>query len=109
MSRVLTLLQEYKEDKHNTCKCLTKMLNLKGTEINGCEIFEKILEENKENINFVFDKYSDEGHKKHGNKYADFINKYHNEVTHAMCLECLWHVITNYNEIPIGDKILCYN
>jgi len=32
-----------------------KMLNLKGKNIDGCVIFEKILEENKENINFVFD------------------------------------------------------
>jgi hypothetical protein len=67
------------------------MLNLKGENINGCEIFEKILEENKENINFVFDyeQYDLEEYQKNGNKYADFINKYNNEVTFAMCLGCL--------------------
>ena len=88
-----------------------KMLNLKRENIDGCKIFEKILEENKENINFVFDfeQYHLEEYQKNGNKYGDFTNKYYNEVTFAMSLGCLWHVTSNYNDIPIGDKILCYN
>jgi hypothetical protein len=107
MSKVLKLLQS----SSNDCNCLKRMLNLKGKNIDGCKIFEKILEENKENINFVFDKeqYHLEEYKKNGNKYGDFINKYSDEVTLAMCLDCLWNVITNYNDIPIGDKIFCYN
>ncbi len=104
MSKVLKLLQSSRA--HNNCNCLKRMLNLKGKNINGCEIFEKILEENKNNINFVFDY---EQYQKNGNKYGDFINKYDNDVTFAMCLTCLWHVISNYNDIPIGDKIFCYN
>jgi hypothetical protein len=109
MSKVLKLLQSSSE--HNGCNCLTKMLNLKGENIDGCKIFEKILEENKENINFVFDyeQYHLEEYHKNGNKYGDFVNKYHNEVTFAMCLKCLWHVISNYNNVIIGDTILCYN
>jgi len=102
MSRVLKLLQE----KECCCNCIKKMKNLNGENIDGCEIFEKILEDNKETINFVFEKYDLE---KHGNKYGDFINKYYDEVTFAMCLDCLWHVTTNYNDTSIGDKILCYN
>lgn len=53
------------------------MQNLKGENIDG-------LEENKENIHFVFD----HDQKNIGNKYADFINKYDTEVTFAMCLGC---------------------
>jgi hypothetical protein len=106
MSKVLKLLQE---KECCSCNCIKKMKNLKGENIDGCEIFEKILEDNKEKINFIFEKYDSEKFKKHGNKYGDFINKYYNEVTFAMCLDCLWHVITNYNDTPIGDKILCYN
>jgi hypothetical protein len=109
MSRVLTLLQT--SSKHNGCNCLKNMRNLKGENVNGCNLFSQILEENKEHINFVFDyeQYHLEEYQKNGNKYADFINKYDNKVAFAMCLECLWHVISNYNDIPIGDKILCYN
>jgi hypothetical protein len=130
MSKVLTFLQECREN--HGCHCLRNMLNLvrfenshklgvftslqndqtcKGDKINGCEIFEEILEENKENINFVFDitQYHLEEYQKNGNKYADFINKYEDEVTSVMCLQCLWHVVSNYNDIPIGDKIYCYN
>lgn len=98
MSKVLKLLQE-KKSKFN-CNCITRMNNMNS---NSFEIFEKILEENKEKINFVFVNDSDKS-----NEYANFINKY-TEVTDAMCLECLWYVITNYNDIPIGDEILCYN
>jgi hypothetical protein len=50
-----------------------------------------------------------EEYQKNGSKYHVFINKYYHEVTFAMCLGCLWHVITNYNDIPIGDKIFCYS
>jgi hypothetical protein len=109
MSKVLKLLQSSRE--HNGCDCLKRMLNLKGENIDGCKIFEKILEENKENINFVFDheQYHLEEYQKNGSKYGDFINKYYDEVTFAMCLGCLWHVISNYNDIPIGDKIFCYS
>ena len=108
MSKVLKLLQSY---NNCGCNCLKRMLNLKRENIDGCKIFEKILEENKENINFIFDfeQYHLEEYQKNGNKYGDFINKYYNEVTFAMCLGCLWHVTSNYNDIPIGDKILCYN
>lgn len=44
MAKVLKLL----EDKKCDCNCIKRMINLKGENINGCEIFEKLLEENKE-------------------------------------------------------------
>jgi hypothetical protein len=84
------------------------MMNLKGTNVNGCEVFEKILEENKEHINFAFgDYYSVEPPRP--NKYGELHNKYFDEVTFAMFNVCMWHVVTNYNETPIGDVIMCYN
>ncbi len=98
MSKVLKLLQT----SDCSCNCKIKMEN-----INGYEKFEKILEDNKDRINFVFTDYK--LFDKYGNKYGDFINKHFDEVTHALCLSCLWHVIKNYNDEPIGNEILCCN
>lgn len=103
MSKVFKLLQSFKEQ--NGCHCLERMQNLRGENIDGCHLFAQILEENKQQINFVFD----HNQKNVGNKYADFINKYETEVTFAMCLGCLWHVVSNYNDTSMGDQIVCYN
>jgi hypothetical protein len=108
MSKVLKLLQYCKEEYN--CNCLNRMVNCKVENITCCETFEKILEENKEHINFVFDRkqYHLTEYQNNGNKYGDFVVKYF-PITSVMCINCLWYVITNYNDTPIGDKIFCYN
>ena len=104
MSKVLKLLEEVKKNGGCGCGCLNKMKR-----DNSCEIFEKILEENKKNINFVFGDYDIKLFAKHGNKYGNFLNTHFTVVTGRMCLDCCWFVTTNYNHVPIGDIIYCYN
>ena len=43
----------------------------------------------KKKINFVFGDLEKRININHDNKYADFINKYFDEITFAMCLKCL--------------------
>ena len=105
MAKVLKLLQE--NESHCECHCLTDM--------NGfCDTFEKILHQHREEINFVFvrkEKVPDETGSItfYGNKYGEFINNLEDNLSRRMCPSCLWHVISNYNDIPIGDKIFCSN
>ena len=89
--------------------CIRRITNYYWKYNNICKIFENILEENKENINFEFGDFSYENVQIYGNKYADFINKYAIVATDALCLDCLWYIVKNYNETPIGEVILCYN
>lgn len=62
---------------------------------------ENILEEN---INFVC---IDDN--KCDNKYAQFLQKIPNKIYDRLCLSCLWQIVSKYNDIPLGDKIPCYN
>jgi hypothetical protein len=54
------------------------------------ELFEKILENNKENINFIF--VHEQAGNNYGNKYADFINKYY-DVDEIDSIKCQFQFI----------------
>lgn len=99
MSKIIKILKDFDE-----CDmCFNKMIVscVKG------DLFyelETILEENKKNINFVW-----VDHDKCDNKYGLFLQKIPNKIYDRLCLSCLWQIVSKYNDIPLGDKIPCYN
>jgi hypothetical protein len=113
MSKVLKLLRET-EEINGDCPCIRRMSMLTS---NGNETFieelERALEENKYNLNFTWPQkeptfvYESGYAEKVGNRYGEFMNKA--DYTCRMCLSCFWYVTSNYNDIPLGDDIPCYN
>jgi hypothetical protein len=102
MSRIIRVLKDCDECPFDGW-CFEKLI-LNSNKGDLFYKFETILEENKENINFVWvddDKCS--------NKYGEFLLTIPKEIYDKLCLGCLWRIISKYNDKPIGDKIYCFN
>lgn len=105
MSKVIDIISKCE----NSYGCLKEMID---NSVNGDLFYsiEKILEDNKEHINFKFYDYLEERalYDKTENHYKNFWRKCQPcKILSIICLDCIWAVTTKYNDSPLGEVIWC--